>query len=122
VFCGPKYCNPQTEVCCVSPSGGGGPQCWPAADAGACPSLVLGCDDGADCAHLTNGVCCGSLGGNNIDISSSTCYALSDCQKTSFWIVVCDPDADPAFACPGGVACKVPDGGAYGFCDGLVHH
>lgn len=116
VYCAGTYCDPRTELCCTTlPGGGSG--CVKTAEAGTCPSNTFACDDGADCAGFDNTVCCGVLGSDDKQLFSTTCVPLLDCKKTSYWVVVCDPNATAA--CPGGVACTVPDGGGYGFCAGL---
>lgn len=122
VFCGAgPSCNPQTEVCCDHLDGGG-VGCIPKAGAANCQGGTLGCDDGADCTFVPDGVCCGDLGSNGRDVLQSNCFALNDCKRAQFWVVVCDPSAARAStACPGGVPCNVPDGGGFGFCEGLVH-
>jgi len=121
VFCGggpTAYCDPQTEVCCKHLAGGA-VGCLPAANAAMCQGTDLACDDGADCAFMAGGVCCGVLGSNGVDILESRCYTLSQCKTMSFYAVVCDPNAPNA--CPGVAACNPTDGGAYAFCEGLVH-
>ncbi len=120
VFCGAAgSCNPQSEVCCEHLSSGG-VGCLPVANRGMCQGLDLGCDDNADCAYLMGGICCGIHDSSLTTLLTSSCATLNDCKTQSFWVVVCDQTASPGTACPGGVGCHVPDGGAYGFCDGLV--
>ena len=119
VFCGAAgSCNPQTQVCCTHIANSSDEGCIPAATRTACGGADLSCDDGADCAS-NGGVCCGFLGSDGTDILRSTCVTLMNCKTETSWVVVCDPMAPQA--CPGGVGCHVPDGGAYGLCDGLVH-
>jgi hypothetical protein len=122
VFCGVgPSCNPQSQVCCDHLDGGG-VGCIPQAERANCQGAARGCDDGADCASMPDGVCCGVLGSNRIDVLQSSCSSLSHCKTTEFFVVVCDPSAPNAStACPGGVACNVPNGGGFGFCQGLVH-
>ncbi len=119
VFCSGTFCDPRSQVCCKAPSVGG-PACIPKEAAGDCPSVTLGCDDGADCAFISGGVCCARLASDDVTPAKTTCFTLAQCKTTSFWGVFCDPDA--LNACPGNVACTVPDGGAYGLCAGLIYH
>lgn len=114
VSCGPAHCDPGTSLCCTTLQNGGEMACLPKADASACASgATHECDDGADCSGGT--VCCSTVGSNGKDVFATSCTALVECRRTSYWVVLCDPAA--AAPCPDNVACAVPDGGGYGFCD-----
>lgn len=120
VFCGGAYCDPAHDVCCRTlPGGGAG--CVPKdADGGVCPGLRFACDDNIDCVSVAATVCCGTIAADDKSLFSTACLPLLDCKKDAYWVVVCDPNASTA--CPGGEQCSVPDGGGYGFCDGLRYH
>ncbi len=116
VFCSGAYCKPPAQVCCAALAGGGA-GCVAAGDEVQCPppGLTFACDDGADCP--ADRVCCGSLGSTELELFGTQCLPLFDCKKQPEWVVVCDPNA--IAPCPAGVGCTTPDGGGYGFCDGL---
>jgi hypothetical protein len=120
VYCGAgRSCDPQTEVCCEHLVGGG-VGCLPVAMRDMCQGLDLGCDDSADCAYLTGGICCGIHDSTRTMLQTTSCATLQNCMTQGFWVVVCDQSAAAGTACPGGAGCHVPEGGTYGFCDGLI--
>jgi hypothetical protein len=94
VSCGPEFCDPGTEKCCVQAEQGGGTTetCIPTGD-NCAGGADLTCDGPEDCASPE--VCCGSLVGGG----GAACAAVEDCDGAGD-LILCGtaddcPEAEP---------------------------
>jgi hypothetical protein len=96
ILCGTTYCDPATQVCCVS---GGVPTCQSGCNGGG--RMPFHCDDHQDCVieGLANDVCCGDLSGTMV--TRSYCTTAATCQSPHAYF--CDPTVPTP--CPDGGSC-----------------
>jgi hypothetical protein len=110
VSCGKDFCNPASQVCCVTSNGGGNNQNFSCEIPNDCANgggLALPCAKSADCVLAgspAGTVCCVTEGIGNQGSPSVACVPAPQCADPTTQAWMCDPSAPQ---CPPGDTCKI---------------
>jgi hypothetical protein len=108
-------CNPATQYCCGTASGGSAVNLECKATVSLCSGVKIGCDDSADCP--TSQYCCGTFVQNSgyTKIACSTNPACGTPSGGTTYVRFCDPDAVPSECANDGKTCTGQSGSFPGY-------